>query len=143
MRRAVIIVNIVFIVLDVIEMILLSGNNADTDYSDSKLNSLLVVFSIGIVFKMLAIFGAIRYNIWLVSASIAYHAISFIVKTGINVAASNSDSDYKYNVGVIVVIGLISIALFIYPHVMFVREVRSGTMTNNNYDNERQSCCCV
>jgi cytochrome bd-type quinol oxidase subunit 2 len=156
MRRAVIIVNIVVIVVAVINVIFVgvSGlavktddNNADTGYSDSEINSLLigvmVIHLIGIVFSMLAIFGAIRYNIWPVAANIAYLAISFIVKIALNVSASNSDSDYTYNVGVIIVFGLIFTALYIYPHAMFIREVRSGTMTNDNYDQERQSCCCV
>jgi membrane protein YdbS with pleckstrin-like domain len=92
---------------------------------------------------MFAIFGAIRYNIWLVAANIAYLVISFVAGIAVNVAASNSNSDYSYNVVFNVVVGLIVLTLFIYPHVMFVREVRSGTMTKDNYDKEEQSCCCV
>jgi hypothetical protein len=155
MRRAVIIVNIFVVILYVASMIFVAiavpatknSDNADPDYSDSEINSALVgviVSSlIGILFSMFAIFGAIRYNIWLVGANIAYLIISFIAVISVNVAASNSNPDYTYNVWFNVVFGLIIRALFIYPHVMFIREVRSGIMTKENYSEEEQSCCCV
>jgi hypothetical protein len=36
-----------------------------------------------------------------------------------------------------------SFCLFLYPHVIFIKEVREGIMSKENYDNERHSCCCV
>jgi hypothetical protein len=159
MRRAVIIVNVFVVILLVISMIVVAvavpatknSDNADPGYSDSEMKSavvgVIVSSLIGILFSMFAIFGAIRYNIWLVGANIACLIISFIFDILVNVATSNSNSDYNsdfnYSVVFYVVFSLIIHALFIYPHVMFIREVRSGIMTKENYSEEEQSCCCV
>jgi hypothetical protein len=40
-------------------------------------------------------------------------------------------------------IGLVLAALFAYPHFFFIKEVRSGIMSEANYVNVNQSCCCV
>ena len=33
--------------------------------------------------------------------------------------------------------------LFLYPHVVLLKEMQYGIMTPANYENEKQSCCCV
>ncbi len=42
-----------------------------------------------------------------------------------------------------IVIGLIITALFMYPHIGFIIEVRRGIMTRETYSREEHSCCCV
>ena len=39
--------------------------------------------------------------------------------------------------------GLIIPGLFLYPHVFHIKEIRAGIMSEENYENEKQSCCCV
>ena len=40
-------------------------------------------------------------------------------------------------------VGVVVSGFFIYPHVVFLKEMRNGIMTPDNYANEKHSCCCV
>jgi len=74
----------------------------------------------------IGISGAISYNKNFVVVSL----IAYCVKCGI--AAYMNDP-----------MVVITQALFAYPNAVLVKEIKDGIMTPHNYENEKQSCCCV
>jgi hypothetical protein len=134
MRRAVIIVNIVNLVLLVIVMIfVIIAHNEDNAKSESQkrlqdmnLGAFIAYAIIFMLFCVAGIVGAKKYNISLVGIAAVYYCVSFIFS-----------SIQLYPVG------MVSAILFVYPHFVFIHEVRKGIMSEENYHNEEQSCCCV
>jgi hypothetical protein len=93
----------------------------------------IFVFPLAIVFApfplapcALGIMGAIQYNVYMVGAA----ALHICVVIGF--ALSNFN-----------IFGVALFAFFLYPHIFFIKEVRDGIMSKENYGNERHSCCCV
>jgi hypothetical protein len=141
-RRAVIIVNVISITFASVGLIAMGGLMAATSatYDDDAVQETMSAFneanlSMGIVIALSAIrivansigiYGAVTYNIWMVGASLLAYCFDFVMGV------------VSMNVG-----GLVMIALFAYPHFFFIKEVRSGIMSEANYVNEKQSCCCV
>jgi hypothetical protein len=78
----------------------------------------------------LGIMGAIRYNVRMVGAA----ALNICVIIGVGLSAFNQ----HFNM-----FGVALFAFFLYPHILFIKEVRDGIMSKENYENERHSCCCV
>jgi hypothetical protein len=72
------------------------------------------------------IWGAVKYNQYAVGASLFAYGAEFIL------------SLVHFNVS-----GLILNGFFAYPHVFLIKEIRSGIMTPETYQVEKQSCCCV
>ena len=42
-----------------------------------------------------------------------------------------------------IMISTVCTALFLYPHIGFIMEVKKGIMTRETYPREEFSCCCV
>ena len=99
-------------------------------YSEAgELKGIGVVVSV-MILRMVAnavgIYGAWKFNIYFVGASLAAYILECLFALiGLNLG------------------GLLYAGFFAYPHVVFIREVRAGIMTKANYPNEEQSCCCV
>jgi hypothetical protein len=142
-RRAVIIVNIVSIAFASLGLVTVGGLMAvssSASYDDDEVQEAMSSFNEGnlamgvffalaairIVANALGIYGAVTYNIWMVGISLAAYCIDFAM----GVVSVN-------------IVGLVTNALFAYPHFFFIKEVRSGLMSEANYVNEKQSCCCV
>jgi hypothetical protein len=155
MRRATIMVNVLFIVFAIIDIIVVivfaasarNSSNADikSEYGSIKkyIAGTIIVQVITIVLSTGAIFGAIKFWSWPVVLNIIYMIIGWIVTTIYTVKAGHQDTGYRVNIPAAVITSLIIAAAFIYPQVMFVREVRVGIMTKETYINEEYSCCCV
>lgn len=140
-RRAVIIVNIVnaCIVGFGLMGVLAVKNAANSNmYDDDEMAAALADFenapvgmAIGlmvaqIVASLCGIAGGIKFNVILTAvAAVAYSILTVFGLIGGNIA------------------GLIYNGFFLYPHVMFIQEMRKGIMTEANYPNEKHSCCCV
>mmetsp|Transcript_7748 Transcript_7748/g.12827 ORF Transcript_7748/g.12827 Transcript_7748/m.12827 type:complete len:190 (+) Transcript_7748:93-662(+) len=142
-KRAVIVVNIInigVILMAVFSILATRSMSQQTDavYDDDEVQAALAAFSeapIGIFLavsgvkaciSLAGIMGAIKYN---------------VVLTGIAAAAFCFDAVVAliaFNV-----VGVVYAALFAYPHFFFIKEVRNGTMSVENYPNEVHSCCCV
>lgn len=142
MRRAVIIMNIVNAALVAMGLmgVLAAKNLVDTDaIQDDEVAAVLggedgslpfgwLVASsvIRLILAGFAIYGAIKYNYILVIIG----ALSYVYEVVLSLWGLNF-------------IGLLYPALFLYPHIFLVKEIRSGIMTALNYPNEKHSCCCV
>jgi hypothetical protein len=141
-RRAVVIVNIIsitFASLGIVTMVaLMTATSAS--YDDDGVQEAMTAFneanlSMGLAIAMIAIklvanglgiYGAVTYNIWMVGVSLSVYCVDFVM----GVVALN-------------IFSMVMVALFAYPHFFFIKEVRSGIMSEANYVNEKQSCCCV
>jgi len=74
----------------------------------------------------LGIWGAYSYKVWPIGASLAAFAAEFLM----SLIALNLP-------------GAIYFGCFAYPHVYLIQEIRSGIMSKETYETEKQSCCCV
>jgi hypothetical protein len=84
----------------------------------------LTLVTIGVSF--LGIMGAKDYIEWKVMVAAAWYIIGALLSLrGLDV------------------IGVIFSALFAYPHIVFIQEMRNGIMTEENYPKEEYSICCV
>jgi len=143
MRRAVIIVNIInaivltmglFSVLAARKLSDEVDGQVDDDevsaaleeFNSLPLGGFLAIQTAKIVLSVIGIFGAAKYSeigVGLAMAGYVFNAVMSLV--GINL------------------FGFIFAACFAYPHAFFIKEVRAGIMTKENYPNEEFSCCCV
>jgi len=153
MRRAVIIVNIISVALSAFGLLFISLGysilNASSDFSSAMTDAMdddeakqafadvekaagaslgfLIFLAVAkIVCYSCGIYGAMSYNIWLVGVSLAAYGLGFI---------------YALIHGNI--LALLPQGFFAYPHVFFIKEVKEGIMSEENYELEKQSCCCV
>jgi len=153
MRRAVIIVNIISVAFGVLTIPFISLGysvlNASSDFSEAVTDALdddeakqnfadaegavgaslsfLIFLTIAqLVCHSCGIYGAISYNIWLVGVSLVAYSLAFI---------------YYLIHGII--LALLLPGFFAYPHFFFIKEVKEGIMSEENYELEKQSCCCV
>ncbi|GAX11529.1 hypothetical protein FisN_22Lh221 [Fistulifera solaris] len=141
MRRAVIIVNIVnasLLALGFLSILTIAGASSlgatDDDleeaivgFDDAGIIVVLAVTAAKILFSFIGMYGAFRFDIFMVGACFAVYVVEslFAILT-LNIA------------------GLVYSAFFAYPHYFFVIEVQHGIMTPENYPiNEEHSCCCV
>ena len=144
MRRGVIIVDIINVVLltlglfGVLATRNLSGQ-AEELYDDDEVQATLAEFAtsfplgafiaiqaIKIVCSASGVVGALRYNIYFTGvAAAAYCFDALMALIGLNLG------------------GVVYAVFFAYPHFFFIKEVRAGIMSKENYHNEEMSCCCV
>ena len=140
MRRAVIIVNIINLcfllaaIMSLFALLSLDKSNlsaqeaaAISDLDGATVGVALTLSILKIIANSLGIYGALQFNVIMVGISCAVYCFDvFLALIAFNFA------------------GLIYAVFFAYPHFFFIREVRTGIMTKENYPiNEEQSCCCV
>jgi uncharacterized membrane protein len=141
-RRAVIIVNIINVCFASLGLLALGGVMAASSqsYDDDEVQAafsslsetnasmgvMIALIAVKLVCNGVGIYGAMTYNIWMVGVSLAVYCLNFA--TGI----INSN-----------IFTLVMYGCFAYPHFFFIQEVRRGIMSEVNYVNEKQSCCCV
>jgi hypothetical protein len=151
MRRAVIAANTISIVIAILELCMLSAflaffdeimNNADDEIMTNSGNGPMawismnnymskgfarasIVFCVvAIVFFAIGIRGALKFNTCMVTAAMIYHCVRAVA------------SLFTMNI-----FGMLLSLLFVYPHVMLVMAIKKGTMTEQNYQNEKKTCC--
>lgn len=117
------------------EIIEAAANSGDDDAVQEIAKELKAAISIPVVIFMecafivcfaIGISGALSYNKNFVVVSL----IAYCVKFGM-AALQHS------------LIAMIAQMLFAYPNAFLVKEIKDGIMTPHNYENEKQSCCCV
>jgi hypothetical protein len=139
-RRAVIavnVLNVLVLLLGIIVMIAFQMAASTMDYDDDNtqttmdafanlaLGLLIAICLVPTVFSAVGIAGALLYNKWMAGSAGAFYCLSMI-----------------YNVFQLNIFGLVLMGLFAYPHYFLVKEINQGIMTEQNYPNERFSCCC-
>lgn len=139
MRRAVIIVNIIslcFGLLGILSLTAVSQINVE-NYDDDEvkeafaqgvdnLGVAIAITVVRVVLNICGIYGAVAFNIIFVGLSLVAYVIDFVMA-----------------LLVISIPGLLLAGGFAYPHIFFIKEVKAGIMSKENYINEEQSCCCV
>uniref|UniRef100_A0A7S0AWN8 Uncharacterized protein n=1 Tax=Minutocellus polymorphus TaxID=265543 RepID=A0A7S0AWN8_9STRA len=144
MRRAVVIVNVVDTAICVFYAIYFAilavaveempdesygGEDSKSDIEGMmvKMEHVFIILSaIKIPLNGLGIYGAVKFKYRPVAAALAAYSLQFALNV------------YSINIG-----GLLLTGFFAYPHVVFLKELKSGVMSEMNYPTERFSCCCV
>ena len=117
-------------------MVVAKGNFEDDIDDDVVLEDLakaqqyiwvpIMISCICIIFSCLGVYGAMKFNGPMVIAAGVWYCISIIL------------SLLGGDIG-----GVIIQIIFVYPHAVFYQEMKKGIMTEQNYPNEKHSCCCV
>jgi hypothetical protein len=114
----------------------------------------LVTFSIecslvSVLLGIATIWGASNYYVIPVGLNVFWMFASFIAGVIVRPIYCRSwdDQGQEYTCNSIgvggIVFGLAIIALFAYPHVMFIVEVRKDILSRETYPREEFSCCCI
>jgi hypothetical protein len=157
----VIIIAVIFIIISIISIIVsvlsasIPGVKIDVDDDeiielwDDGLARQAIFSGISLIFSIAALVGASNYNIWLVGSNIIWLLVNYIASIIIQVATIDEindlepdDDEIRYNIAYYVIQALVVI-LFMYPHIGFIQEVKSGIMSAETYPREEFSCCCV
>ena len=145
MRRAVVIVNAVDIAICVFYALYFAiaaaivEEEPDSDYDGSgatkeevewmvvKMEHVFIILSaIKIPLNGAGIYGAVKFQYRPVAVALAAYSIQVFLHA------------VTFNIG-----GLLLAGFFLYPHVFFLKELKSGVMSEMNYPTEKFSCCCV
>jgi len=86
-----------------------------------------ILVSIKMFASVIGIIGAVKFSICLTVIAVLAYLLQITVAL----------------IGFINVPVLIYAAFFLYPHFVFIKEVKQGIMSKENYHNEEASCCCV
>lgn len=135
-RRAVIVVDLVMIAFLIIDIFgIASLGLSDEPLDDDELQAALdrtnsgfkiFFFVLEIVLLSVAIWGAVTFSAPKVGVGLGVFGIGCVM------------SLIEFNLPAVVTAGL-----FAYPHYFLYREIVVGIMSEENYYNEEQSCCCV
>jgi len=86
----------------------------------------IILSAIKIPLNGLGIYGALKFKHWPVMVALVAYSIQVFLHV------------FSFSFG-----GLLLSGFFAYPHVVFLKELKSGVMSEMNYPTERFSCCCV
>ena len=168
-RRAVIIVDIIVIILEFIAIAMIAtgainyyfsgtdDNEELEDHLDPYLKAEMGFSFISILLCILAIVGAAKFNLWMVLPHAVWLVLGWVIGLVLVIRACNSWNekdteedhvyytiDYECNInGGQVAFSLVFMILFLYAHVGFMMEVNKGIMSEETYEREKHSCCCV
>ncbi|CAB9501754.1 expressed unknown protein [Seminavis robusta] len=153
MRRAVIACNAVSLVFALVEIVAaitllalyeeLETKNDDQDgtvgassvewfrFNNHEMSKTILGIALGFgllstVFFSLGIRGAKQYDTSLVGSALFYYCVNVIA-----------------NLILLSPLGVLFAGLAVYPHIMLYLELRNGIMSEENYINERNTCCLV
>eukprot|EP00538_Stauroneis_constricta_P011960 CAMPEP_0119546132 /NCGR_PEP_ID=MMETSP1352-20130426/677_1 /TAXON_ID=265584 /ORGANISM="Stauroneis constricta, Strain CCMP1120" /LENGTH=168 /DNA_ID=CAMNT_0007590797 /DNA_START=77 /DNA_END=583 /DNA_ORIENTATION=- len=130
MRRATIIVNIIRLCLGIIGLSSM-GAMSSMSFDDDSMGHMnhvdvnwftITVGVLNVLCSAAAIYGAVIYNSYLVGVNVVFLALTM------------------FNMGIV---SVVANGFFIYPHAFLIHYIEKGIMSEDNYENERQSCCCV
>jgi len=141
-RRATIVVNLVSLFVDLYAMMVAfmlirgytNSNANNTDETIQHKNQMAAWLTTAVVdfFVLLAvamhatgIYGALKYSPTAIKVAAAAHGITIIV------------SVFTFDA-----IGTIAGGVFLYPHIILIKEIDTGVMTDYNYENIRACCVC-
>ena len=172
MRRAVIILNVLYLIYVVIGIALIATGiyltiktGGDTDENnqqqyDAYLEhvkpyniTLMVSAAISVVVTILALVGAERFSYGLVLPKAVWLVIHYFIQLIADIGGCNS-----WNKDVVpldpeqqqctipwlgLVIGALVMIFVLSAHIGYLNEVSRGTMKRETYQREKHSCCCV
>jgi len=154
-RRAVMVLAIVGIVFQAITLVLsllgttglsIAAASVDDDAAQDELAGAAVVTGIytaavvlALCFYIFQLFAALKYNVCMLATVVIYE----LVYLGITLW-NTYDESVEADTGFVgPAIGAIIVqAIFIYPVVGLIMEIKSGIMSAETYPREAHSCCC-
>lgn len=134
-RRAVIAIDLVMIITLLVEIFGVLTFSAQQPLEDDELQAALdkmhggigiFLFVLEITLLSVAIWGAVIFSAPKVAVGLFVFGIGCVL------------SMLQFNLPAVLMSGL-----FAYPHYFLYTEISSGIMSEENYYNEEQSCCCV
>mmetsp|Transcript_27839 Transcript_27839/g.78008 ORF Transcript_27839/g.78008 Transcript_27839/m.78008 type:complete len:129 (-) Transcript_27839:242-628(-) len=103
-----------------------SVKQAAAQLQDVPMGLLIAINLIQMAGYACGLFGALKYNASLVMVAFVFYCIyTVFALIGLNIAS--------------ILLG----GFFAYPHWFLYKEIKDGTMSEENYVNEKASCCCV
>mmetsp|Transcript_4622 Transcript_4622/g.8791 ORF Transcript_4622/g.8791 Transcript_4622/m.8791 type:complete len:226 (+) Transcript_4622:236-913(+) len=159
-RRATFVVDILVLVFNLLAVIILASYGdfyMDENFGEDEepYNAILaeIIFSlITAIAGGIGIYGCIKYNafaagltgVWLLINWMAslINAIAFCAAYEDTNPNDHFEHECHVNPGSVTFTFIIA-ACFIYPHVLFIKEMKQGIMTEYNYPREKFSCCCT
>jgi hypothetical protein len=163
-RRAVIICNTLLYIFGITGLVLCLGSSVTTRNIDGDDDGVISVaenaytitaarYGVSVVSAICGLVGGIRYNIPLVSIQVLWLIVAFVVSIVLSVVAindvndqldlnGNGEEELNQPIGYYIFSAVIT-CLWMYPHVGFIMEVKSGLMSLETYPREEYSCCCV
>jgi hypothetical protein len=99
---------------------------------------------------IVALLGARFYNIWMLGVVVCWYVVSyalglFFAIDNVNQVNNLSNPDipeYRFPIGAFIFSAIVT-ALWIYPHIGLIVEIKKGIMSRETYPREEYSCCCV
>jgi len=109
-----------------------------------------VLAGVLLVFTAVPLYGAYVFNAGMVAFGVVLLVASFIAETLLTYIYIEKADDvveptgaYEFNQPIFIyTLSAIVQALFIYPHVGLILEIRAGIMSFETYPREAYSCCC-
>lgn len=163
MRRAVIIVDAIFIGIGIFIVLARAGADDlmqdayDDDQFVEEASSLIdeyyinrsIFLGISILTAFLAQVGSVYFNVWLVGLHTVWMVVDYI---SFLILATRLYAELEDTYASIpkepmsplpgfIFNGLLT-GIFMYPHLGFITEVRAGILTKDTYPREEFSCCC-
>lgn len=158
-RRATFVVDILVCVFNVLAVLILvsyggiyyDDNFGDNDVPYNILAIEAVLCTITVIAGGIGIYGSLQYNVYAVGFTGVWLLLnwmaSLIDSIAFCAAFEDEPDDYRtYECRVSpegVTLSFFIVVGFIYPHVLFIKEVIQGILTKDNYSREKYSCCCT
>lgn len=84
-----------------------------------------IFFVVSIALHAIGVYGALKYQVWAVMVAAISYGIAFtIALLGFNI------------------MNMFLTGLFLYPHIVLIKEIKEGIMTDYNYERVRSCCDC-
>lgn len=131
----------------------------DSTVDDDQIQAILdenttrnvITSAIGFAMAIVALLGARMYNVPMLCAVVLWFLVSFGIGMWFSIDLINSVNEVYREQGeeeigtpaVGFVISAVFTALWMYPHVGLILEIRSGIMSSVTYPREEYSCCCT
>ena len=151
MRRAVIIVNLIDIIgtLITLSIVVAAHRRVKNDEEEQEmekmeqaLRGVIWMALIGWFLNFYSLYGAFTFRLVPVAINAFYLFLTYFAEGAIQTKAAKEHNELNYSAANWILNAIITL-LYIYPHAMFVLEVRAGILTPATYSRENQSCCCV
>ena len=114
----------------------------------------MVITSLAIVFSALTIFGAMRYDSYLLMYPVVYHIVYLCILLSAVIPLSgikkdpdggleNERAGNQYDlVWVFIVFPIVIFVMMLYSNYVFYKEIKNGIMSPATYEREKVACCC-
>lgn len=99
-------------------------------------------YAFGICFGVFQLMAALKYNVCMLSTCIVFHLL-FLAYSIYFIFATNPDATTTQLVVTVIIQIICYVALWIYPIIGLVKEIKAGTMSEETYAREAYSCCCA